>query len=168
MSRKRCLDFLFQTHNKALLAFAGQQSGYDSAEDLVQDAYVRLLQHPDPETIENPRAFLYKTTLNLSIDQHRRQSTRDRFHSDGSGIAQEIVLLGQMPEDHLAAQQTLGQFNALLMELPELTRFAFVLYRLEGFSHQDVAKRLGISVRSSERRVAQAANHILSHFDVPA
>lgn len=168
LGRKGFLDFVFHSYGKELLTFAWQHAGVENAEDLVQEAYLRMLQHPNPEAIENPRAFLYRTTLNLSIDQHRRQTTRARFHSlamDTDAELECVTDYGQVPEDHLAAQQALDRLNTILMELPELTRFAFVLHRLEGLSHNEVAHRLDISVRSSERRTAQATRHVLSRFE---
>jgi len=167
-TRKRFFDFLFRTHGKELLAFAWQHSGCQNAEDLVQEAYLRLLQHPSPEQIENPRAFLYKTTLNLSIDYHRRQTTRERFHCLESKLQEEIESIidhKTSPEDNLANCQELEQFNQLLMSLPELTRYAFILHRLEGLSHLEVAQRLGISIRNSERRVKEATHHILNSLN---
>jgi len=70
-----------------------------------------------------------------------------------------------LPEDQLAHRQELDLLNSALMELPELTRYAFVLHRLEGLSHQEIAKRLGISLRNSERYVSQASRHILIHME---
>ena len=169
-TRKRFLDFLFHSHGKELLAFASQRSGSEYAEDLIQDAYVRMLQHPDPESIENPRAFLYQTAANLSIDYHRRQLTRKRVHCLDAEAGTQLKLVADTvpsPEDHLALHQELDQLNAVLMELPEITRYAFVLHRLEGLSHNEVARRLGISVRNSERYVARAARHILTQSGNP-
>jgi len=72
------LDTLFRRHSMELLAFANQQGGELESEDLVQEAYLRLLQHPDLETINNPRAYLYKVTANLGFDHHRWKSVRAR------------------------------------------------------------------------------------------
>lgn len=167
-TRKRFLDFIFHSYGKELLAFAGQRSGNEGAEDLVQETYVRMLQHPDPEAIENPRAFLYQIAANLSIDQRRKQTIRDRVHYQDIQTETEFALSvdsGRTPEEQLAVHQELDQLNLMLMELPEITRYAFVLHRLEGMSHHEVALRLGISVRNSERYVARAARHILSRFE---
>ncbi|MFA5985004.1 MAG: RNA polymerase sigma factor [Methylococcaceae bacterium] len=167
-TRKRILNFLFQTHSKALLAFAGQHSGDDQAEDLVQEAYLRMLQHPELENIENPRAFLYKTTFNLSVDHYRRQINQARYHCLPHELTTELEQIAApipIPEDHLAIEQELEQLNDILLKMPELTRYAFVLHRLEGMSHKEVARRLGISTRSSERRIAQAARYLLSQLD---
>ncbi|WP_347987691.1 sigma-70 family RNA polymerase sigma factor [Methylomonas sp. AM2-LC] len=173
-NRKRFLEILFLNHGKELLAFARQRSGVDCAEDLVQETYTRILQHPNPEAIENPRAFLYKTATNLSVDLHRRQSVLDRAlyqeteaenDNEPDSKIEAVAAPGGLPEDQLGHRQELDQLNAALMELPELTRYAFVLHRLEGLSHQEIAHRLGISLRNSERYVAQASRHILIRME---
>src|SRR5471030_220531 len=46
------------------------------AEDVVHDAYVRVLERTSDTPIEQPRAFLYRTALNLVIDGHRRNALR--------------------------------------------------------------------------------------------
>ncbi len=173
-NQKRFLEILFLNHSKELLAFARQRSGVDSAEDLVQETYARVLQHPNLESIENPRAFLYKTATNLIIDLHRRQNVLDRAlyyeteaenDNDINNEIEAIAAAGGLPEDQLGYRQELDLLNAALMELPELTRYAFVLHRLEGLSHQEIAHRLGISLRNSERYVSQAARHILIRME---
>lgn len=166
-TRKRFLDFLFLQHRRELLAFAQQRLGHEVAEDLVQETYARLLQHPNPESIDNPRAFLYQTTANLSIDQHRKQLVRERVHCEDKDIDTEIAKAAapcQTPELQLIQQEELGLLNTYLLELPELTRFAFVLHRLEGIPHKEIGLRLGISARNSERRTALAAQHLLTRF----
>ncbi|WP_340123339.1 sigma-70 family RNA polymerase sigma factor [Methylobacter svalbardensis] len=64
------------------------------------------------------------------------------------------------PERHSEAYEALERFSEWLDELPELHRHAFVLYRIEGCSHAEIAVRLGISVSSSERYVKHAMQHI--------
>ena len=162
------LDKLFRRHNKELLFFATQRAG-NAAEDLVQEAYLRLLQHPDPQSIENVRAFLFRTTSNLSIDLHRRQMLELRYQSDASADTDTDFELNRIsdatpaPDIHIGHQQELVLLHQMLEELPEVTRYTFVLKRIEGLSHTEIAKRLGITVRSSERHLAIAIRHLLKH-----
>ena len=161
------LDRLIRRHSGELKAFALQRAGSETAEDLVQEAYLRLMQHPEPESIDNARAFLYQTVANLSIDQHRRQSVRERFladHGESEAEMLSIAASGPSQEDQLASQQQLDRLNHLLLELPAATRNAFVLYRLEGLAHKEISLRLGISERSSVRLVAAAAHHLMLGF----
>lgn len=162
------LDKLFRRHNKELLFFATQRAG-NAAEDLVQEAYLRLLQHPDPQSIENVRAFLFRTTSNLSIDLHRRQMLEARYQPDFNAdneVDSEINRISDAtpsPELRIAHQQELDLLQQMLQELPEVTRYTFVLKRIEGLSHTEIAKRLGITERSSERHLATAIRHLLKH-----
>jgi RNA polymerase sigma-70 factor (ECF subfamily) len=164
------LDKLFRRHNKELLVFATQRAG-NAGEDLVQEAYLRLLQHPDPASIENVRAFLFRTTSNLTIDLHRRQMLEARIFpeliSDGdlNSEATKVEVPTSEPERQISQQQELDLLRAMLDELPEVTRYAFILNRIEGLSHAEIAKRLGISVRSSERHLAIALRHLLTHSE---
>lgn len=162
------LDKLFRRHNKELLFFATQRAG-NAAEDLVQEAYLRLLQHPDPQSIENVRAFLFRTTSNLSIDLHRRQMLEVRYQPESAAeneVDSEINRISSAtppPDIQIGHQQELDLLHQMLQELPEVTRYTFVLKRIEGLSHNEIAKRLGITERSSERHLAVAMRHLLKH-----
>ena len=162
------LDKLFRRHNKELLFFATQRAG-NSAEDLVQEAYLRLLQHPDPQSIENVRAFLFRTTSNLSIDLHRRHILEARYQpesADENEVDSEINRISSAtppPDIRIGHQQELDLLHQMLQELPEVNRYTFVLKRIEGLSHSEIAKRLGITERSSERHLAVAIRHLLKH-----
>lgn len=168
LSKNQFFDFLFRAHQGELFSFVSRRSGKEHAEDLVQDTYLRMLQHADPQSIENPRAFLYQTSSNLSIDHYRRQVIQERFYrTESNDDVHEAFTIdfSPTPEQDLALNQELEQMEAILMELPELTRHAFVLHRFEGWSHKEIAKRLELSIRDSERRVAIASEHLLCKLD---
>ncbi|WGS85768.1 sigma-70 family RNA polymerase sigma factor [Methylomonas sp. UP202] len=168
LSRVQFFDSLFRKHNRELFSFIAQRSGQDQAEDLLQDTYLRLLQHSDPQGIENPRAFLYQTGSNLSIDQHRHQTVLDRVYCPVSDFELETALAvdpAPGPEADAALDQEFEKLNTILMELPEITRNVFYLHRLEGLSHKEIAKRLTLSVRNSERHVADATHYLLTKLD---
>jgi RNA polymerase sigma factor (sigma-70 family) len=166
MSINGLMDILFRRYSKELLFFASQRASH-AAEDLVQEAYLRLMQHPNLESIGNHRAFLYRTTSNLTVDFHRRQVLEARYQQEPTPDleidAQIVKAQTPSPELHLSQQQELDMLRDMLQELPEITRNAFLLNRIEGLSHAEVAKRLGISVRNSERYLAAALRHLLKH-----
>lgn len=137
--------------------------------DIVQETFLRLSQYSDPDTIQNHRAFLFQTANNLVIDRHRRRDTKERY-DDGDVEIERLADPNPSPEQHWQTQQQLELFSLWLDELPELRRHAFVLYRIEGCSHKEIAARLGISVRCSERYVMLAMQHIskrLNELDNP-
>lgn len=154
------LHRLFLQHAHEVTAFVrGRWPKEQDVTDIVQEAFVRLSQYPKPETIQNPRAFLFQTAANLTVDRHRRRKTRERFDEADADIKQ-IADHNLSPEHYWQTQQQLELFSAWLDELPEIRRHAFVLYRIEGCSHAEIAARLGISIRCSERYVMLAMQHI--------
>ena len=141
------LQTLFVQHAHEISAYVrGRWPKEQDVNDIVQDAFLRLSQYPEPETIQNPRAFLFQTAANLTVDRHRRRETRER-HDEPEAEIDAVADPDLSPELYWQTQQQLQQFAVWLEELPELRRHAFVLYRLEGCSHAEIAARLGISVR---------------------
>jgi len=170
MAINKLLDKLFRQHNHELLFFATQRAG-NAGEDIVQEAYLRLLRHPNPESIENVRAFLFRTTSNLSVDYHRRQMLESRYQTeltadieaDADTEPNRLSVSFPAPEAQINRQQELELLREMLKELPEITRYAFMLNRIEGLSHTEIGKRLGISARTSERYAVVAMRHLLNH-----
>lgn len=154
--RKSFLHSLFRKHAREISAFLrGRWHNEADVADIVQESFLRLSEYQERETVTNPRAFLFQTAANLLVDQHRRRATRERYlEPDGTleSLGEERPSL----EGRWEAQEALEHFCELLERLPEVRRHAFVLFRIEGLSHREIAARLGISVRSSERHVVQA------------
>lgn len=158
------LHKLFLQHAHEIGAFVrGRWPREPDVTDIVQEAFLRLSQYPSPQSIQNPRAFLFQTAANLTVDRHRRRETRERFAAPNAEIEQ-VADRNLSPEHYWQAHQQLEKFSAWLDELPELRRHAFVLYRIEGCSHAEIAARLGISARCSERYVMLAMQHIIARL----
>lgn len=132
--------------------------------DIVQESFLRLSQYPEPEAIRNPRAFLFQTAANLAVDRHRRAKIREQC-GDHEAEAETVADSRLSPHHYWEAREALDHLSRWLDELPELQRHAFILYRLEGSSHAEIAVRLGVSVRCSERYVRLAMQHISKRMD---
>jgi len=148
-------ELLFHKHELELLAFASQRGGHEAAEDLVQDAYLRLLQHENPTIIANPRAYLYKVTANVTIDHIRKQQVRDKL---AVHVEDFDELHSGLPETETVTENTLllQRCVAALETLPELQRHIFLLHKVEGMSHAEISKTLNISTKTVERHCAKA------------
>jgi RNA polymerase sigma-70 factor (ECF subfamily) len=159
-STQSYLHDLFLNHAHEVSAFIrGRWPREQDVDDIMQEAFLRLSQVTNPESILNPRAFLFTTASNVAVDRHRHRITRERYlkpDADLENLANDCL----SPERHSVAHQTLDCFTEWLDELPELHSHAFVLYRIEGCSHTEIALRLGISGSTSERYVKYAMQHI--------
>lgn len=125
------------------------------AEDLAQEAFLRLLRMEDRDGIRSLKSFLFKTATNLARDRVRRSHTR---MMRGAVPASEIDLpdTGTEPSQTLESMQAAAAFTRVLNELRPSTRQAFLLYRLEACSHAEIARQMGISVSMVEKHVSAA------------
>lgn len=161
-SKSRFFSEIYQKHLHELKSFIQKRWPKEQdVDDLAHEAFLRFAQYPDLEAIQNPRAFLFQTATNLAIDSYRQKQTR-KVHFELEMEVEELTERENLsPQAHLENQQSLSHFTELLNQLPELQRHAFLLYRLEDMTHAEISLRLGISVRSSERYVMQAAQYFL-------
>lgn len=125
----------------------------DEAEDLVQEAWLRLACYQLAKSVDNPEAFLMRTALNLSIDAHRSQVAR----------GQAVMLEDAMLVDSTPSAETivLGRERALhlskgLARLNENTCSILLAHRYEGLSYQEIADRHKVSVSAVEKQIAKA------------
>ena len=123
------------------------------ADDLVQEAWVRLACYERDNTVERPEAFLMRAAINLSIDAYRLGAMRgeqvtleDMVHLDGRpGV--EDVLLGR---------ERMARLSECISLLSDQTRQILLAHRIDGLSYQEIACRHGISISSVHRHIAKA------------
>ncbi|AEG01277.1 RNA polymerase sigma factor [Methylomonas methanica] len=157
MPLKNLFDHLFRNHRNELVHFAGQRA-VEMAEDVVQESFLRLMQHPDPQTIENHRAYLYKLTGNTLIDYQRKLAVRQRYHSETPDLDS---LPAETPGLDVALhhQQVLRGVLQALDGLPPMQRSIFLLHRFDGLTYQQIGKLLKMSRSSVERQFYAALEH---------
>ena len=123
------------------------------AEDLVQEAWIKMASYEREHPIKQPEAFLMRTALNLSIDAHRMSI------SHGEEVAVEDVVLidvAQSIDDVVLAKERMARLTICLRRLSPKTRDIFLSYRLEDLTYQEIAARHGLSVSTVEKHVARA------------
>lgn len=129
----------------------------DDGEEIVQNAWLKIWRHTDRSPIAHPKAYLFKVTKNAAIDFAVR-AQRDRKHC----ISLEALTDGDLADDTVARYEDIRQLVIIavsLNELPEARRQAFIMNKLEGRTHQEIAERLGISVSMVEKHVVGALLH---------
>ncbi|WP_263139935.1 sigma-70 family RNA polymerase sigma factor [Pseudomonas sp. RIT-PI-AD] len=127
------------------------------AADVAHDAYLRVLERSSQVVIEQPRAFLYRTAINISIDLHRRNQARPSESIDVLDCEDQCP--GSSPHHSLYRDQRLALVNRALAELSGVCREAFLLRKLEGLSHPVISERLGISKDMVEKHIVNAMKH---------
>jgi RNA polymerase sigma-70 factor (ECF subfamily) len=151
---------LFREHNRALLAFLQCRLGsLADAQELAQEAYVRMLTLEHPEQIDSLRAFLFRIAANLAVDRLRMRKLRDPMPAEDSAEPPPELHLAPLPERHAAAVEQWRDLHAALRELPAKTSRAFVLHAIEGRDFETIAQSMKLSARMVRYHVTRALAH---------
>jgi len=127
----------------------------EDVEDITQESFFRVLQAGSTGKIEFPAAYLYRTARNLALNAMARKSYQ--LETSIEDFLGQDVLSEQAPlEDVLAGQRRFEQFCHAATLLPDQCRKVLILRKVYGFSQQEVADRLGISVSTVEKHLAKA------------
>jgi len=124
------------------------------ANDLMQEAYLRMLRQNQHEQIREPEAYLMKTALNLSIDVHRARLSRGE-----EVMIDEEMIIDASPgvEDVLLSRERLDRLSQCLSRMNERTRTIFLAHRVEGLTYQEIGRIHGLSISGVEGHVSRAS-----------
>jgi RNA polymerase sigma factor (sigma-70 family) len=157
---QRALAVLSERTRPALLRyFLRRGLTHSDAEDAAQDVFLRLSRRPDVVIAGHGEAYLFETAASVAIDRHRRARVRRDSQHTAYDEAQHAVA------DHsvdriVEGRQELQRLVDGLRQLPERTRHIVVLARLERLTHPEIARRLGVSVSTVERRLVKGMAHL--------
>lgn len=135
----------------------------EDANDLAQEAFLRMHKFQQSRELDNARAFLFRTANNLAVDQLRRARVHDRYlstemlpeHSD-----EEDDKYAPSAERTVSAEQELDKIYEILDQLPPKVRRAFVLHRSRDMSYSEIAAEMGVSNSMVEKYIIEALKFI--------
>lgn len=136
---------------RGLLRRKGQSS--EDAEDLAQDALLKLELYQRAQDVRDPEAFLRRTAVNQAIDEARR--TRRSPLSTSPLDAFDLVDPSPTPDDLFAANRSLERLTAGLQAMNTKSRDVLMAQRLDGLSYAQIAEQFGISQSAVEKRLAR-------------
>jgi RNA polymerase sigma-70 factor (ECF subfamily) len=130
---------IFESEESALLQYAFGLTGVrETAEDLVQDAFLKLQQHW--EEVRQPRPWLYRCLKNLALN-HLRHRRRETPLDD----AHEWESPGRTAVGNLGRLEALGTLRMLMAELDDDDRALLELKYREELKYDQIAARTGMS-----------------------
>lgn len=140
---------IVRRYGKPLTRYAAAIVG-GRAEDVTQDAFSKALLalRRDDAEIEL-RPWLFRIVRNTALND-----LRDRPPS-AEALA-EVIAGGRSPAEELERREELTDLMQRLQALPEPQRAAIVMRELEGLSHEEIAKTLGLSGGAARQAIYRA------------
>lgn len=141
---------------RGLLQFLRARTASEQdAEDAAQESMAKLLRYRESEPPSAWKQLLYRIAVNVAHDQYRVSlSHHNKDHVALDGL--EIAAGEHTPEQRALYDQQVARLSRAIMELPPKCQRVYLLKRVHGLSHTDIAGRCGISVKMVEKHLATA------------
>jgi RNA polymerase sigma factor (sigma-70 family) len=135
----------FVAHRARLQGVAHKITGRrELAEDVVQDAFLKLSDVTDSLRVQHPIAYCFQIVRNLAIDCRRRMALEAVMFADGES-GDHVPAQQGGPEQYAISRQNLVIVDEVLSTLPSRTRQAFEMYRVNGMTQRAIGEHLGVS-----------------------
>lgn len=143
---------IYRTHAESLRNYLYYKFGnMQRAEDIVQDAFIKLWSNCGTVIYEKVAGFLYKISRNLMIDTLRTKKVALKFEK-GLIPSQD----NEDPYFHLRTKEFRLKIESAISNLPEKQREAFLMNRIDKLTYKEIALRLNVSQTAIEKRIAKA------------
>lgn len=146
---------ILANQRRMLVAEAARVTGdAASAEDVVQEAWLRLSHGPPDNRITAPGGYVRRVVRNLALDEYRHRCRRERLTTlDPPGDVHEVPAGAADAEQAMIASQELAIVREALAAMPPRMRRAVELHRLSGATLRKIADELAVSVTTAHTLV---------------
>lgn len=144
---------IFDTYYESIRNFAYYKTGdMKLAEDIVQEVFLKLWNNRNDIKQDTVKSLLYVMAYNSIKSHFRHQKTV--FNFANASTAEEVE--PEQADANIRREEMKKKLQQVLADMPERCREVFLLNRLENLTYQEIAERLGLSVKGIEKRMHEA------------
>jgi RNA polymerase sigma-70 factor (ECF subfamily) len=150
----QAFDAIFRSHYGALVGIATRILGERAAaEEVAQDVLLELWRRRETLAIEATlRAYLFRATRNRALNLIRHERVARRFEAEAS----KDVAHAQAADQRTAENEINAAIADAMTALPDRCREVFELSRMHGLTYAEIARTMGISVKTVEAQMGKA------------
>ena len=129
-------------------------------DDKTQEAFVKLWENCQKVTIDKARSFLFTIANNMMLNEVKHQKVVLKFRSQKpKGHTNES------PEFLMQKEEYFKKYQQVLSRLTEEQRTAFLLSKVEGKKHSEIAEILGVTRKVVEYRIYSAFDTLKNELE---
>lgn len=160
---KNAFKLLFEKYYPLFISFAQRLLKDETdAEDLIQNVFMRIWVGR-ANLNENKN---FKNYLLVSIRNEVYQYFRHAFKAESNDKHLEVIDGSANLETELSAKELEKRITTIISRMPQRRREIFNLSRYDKLSNQEIAQRLGLSVRTVEKHIENALADIRKHISI--
>lgn len=154
---------IYRSEKTWLVRFFRRQLGnHADAQDMTQETMIRYLRASPAASVSTPQAYLRRIAVNLLRDRFAHGSTR--LAAQSAPLIEGLDTQDDFDQHQITVgREELNAWEAILEELNPTTLEIFLLSRVDDLSYQEIAGRLGMTLRSVKRHMQKAIAHVARH-----
>ena len=123
--------------------------------DKVQEAFIKLWENCHKVVPSKAKSYLYTVANNMMLNEAAHQKVKLKFQK-----IKPKSYTNEDPEFIMREEEYMKKLQNAISNLTEAQRTAFLLNRIEGKKHKEIAELLGISTKAVEKRIYSALNKL--------
>ena len=150
--KAKAQKLLYDTYHRSLLGICLRYAkSYEEAEDLLQSGMIRIFRTINTyNDVGSFEGWMKRIITNLAIDNFRKNQ-KHYFHSNIDDLENDTSV-----ECHFDSNLDAKKIIEIIQNLPDGYRIVFNLFAIEGFSHKEIAGKLGITESTSKTQLRKA------------
>lgn len=128
--------------------------------DKVQEAFIKLWENCAKVTPEKAKSFLYTIANNMMLNEVKHQKVVLKYQQ-----VKPKDYTNETPEFLLRKKEFMKRFKNALSSLKEEERVAFLMCKVDGKTHKEVAEVLGITKKVAEHRIYAALKKLKNELE---
>jgi len=154
-NKRHFISELFRRHKRETLGYLTRKVGRDAAPDLLQDAFLRVLDCGATGEIADPPAYLRRVASNLAADFSRRRKIELKIFAADS-VSFDAPSEEPLADDLIQRDQRKRMLASAIEALPPRCRQIFVMRMHEDVPQDEIARRFGITKNMVDRHLRVA------------
>lgn len=156
---------LYERYSKRLYGFVLQYVKVDSdAEEIVQEVFIKIWgKRKTIDVYSSFESFLFTVAYNATMSLLRKRVTENKYLAHLQSIQQ--VNETTEPNTELYYNELNEKLKSLLNELTPRQKEIFILSREEGLTHEQISKKLSISVNTVKKHMSNTLSFLKSHLN---
>tara|TARA_R110002072_G_scaffold303134_1_gene495185 strand:- start:7214 stop:7747 length:534 start_codon:yes stop_codon:yes gene_type:complete len=155
---KNCIDGDQKAQRMLFEKFAPKMLGVclryanskEQAEDVLQDGFIKVFLKLNLYNGGSLEGWVRRIIVNTSLDQIRKEK---KFINN---VAMDVVDYKIELNSHILENIHANDLLVLINEMPQGYRTVFNMFAIEGFSHKEIAKELGVTENTSKSQYSRA------------
>ena len=147
---------LFDQYFDAVRSYVFYRCGdAELASDIAQEVFLKIWEKQLFPEKKKEKALLYKIAGDIFISQYRRKQLEMNYMQ-----SLEFTESDHSSHEKLEYKELSKTYEDALEAMPEVSRVAFLMSRVEELKYSEIAERLQISIKAVEKRMTKALMHL--------